>query len=103
MFIKKICTPYFDAFECIPSLGASGGSIVIWKSSLFTGTKIFHNNNYLSLEFCSKHNNDIWVLSNIYGPCTSSSKRYFLSWFKNFQMPDLTIGYWWEILTYTEV
>ena len=59
MFIKKICTPSFDAFEYIPSLGASGRSIVISKSSLFAGTKIFQNNNYLSLEFCSKHNNDI--------------------------------------------
>jgi len=41
MFIKKICTPSFDAFEYIPSLGASGRSIVISKSSLFAGTKIF--------------------------------------------------------------
>jgi exonuclease III len=91
MFIKTICTPSFDAFEFIPSLGASGGwSIVIWKSSLFTGTKIFQNDYCLSLEFCSMHNNDIWILSNIYVPCATPGKREFLSWFKNVHMPDST-------------
>jgi exonuclease III len=29
MFIKKICPSSFDAFEFIPSVGASGGSIII--------------------------------------------------------------------------
>ena len=29
LFIKKICPSVFDAFDYIPALGASGGSIVI--------------------------------------------------------------------------
>lgn len=31
-FVNKICPSIFDAFDYIPSQGASGGSIVIWKS-----------------------------------------------------------------------
>lgn len=29
MFINKICPPAFDAFDYIPALSASGGSIII--------------------------------------------------------------------------
>lgn len=56
----------------------------------FSSTKIFQNILCLSLEFCSKYDNDIWVLSNIYAPCTTQGKREFLTWFKNVQMPDFT-------------
>jgi exonuclease III len=34
-FIKSCCPPCFDDFLYIPSNGASGGIIVIWKSSVF--------------------------------------------------------------------
>ena len=43
MFIKKICPPSFDSFEFIPSVGASGGSIIIWKCNLFSCSKVFEN------------------------------------------------------------
>jgi hypothetical protein len=36
-YIKKFCHAQFDYFDYIPSQGASGGSIVIWKSSRFMG------------------------------------------------------------------
>lgn len=88
MFIRNICPASFDAFDYIPSTGASGGTIVIWKSSLFCGTTIFHNDFCMSVEFTSNHNNDIWILSNIYAPCVSAEKRVFLNWFKNIHMPD---------------
>ena len=42
------------------------------------------------MEFCSKFNNDTWIFSNIYAPCTYAGKRDFLNWLKNVQMPDLT-------------
>jgi exonuclease III len=58
LFIKKICPSSFDAFEFIPSDGASGGTIVIWKSNLFIGTKIFENDYCMSMEFISKFNDD---------------------------------------------
>ena len=60
---------------------------MIWKSCLFSGNKIFENSYCLSVQFSSNHNNDSWVLSNIYAPCTAPGKREFLQWFKNIQMP----------------
>jgi hypothetical protein len=82
------CPSAFDAFEFIPSVGAYGGTIIIWKSSLFSGAKIFKNDYCLSVEFSSKFNSESWVLSNIYAPCTATGKREFLLWFKNIQMLD---------------
>jgi exonuclease III len=32
-YLKKFCPNYFDSFAFIPSVGNSGGSIIIWKSS----------------------------------------------------------------------
>lgn len=34
-FIRNICPAGFDAFEFLPSVGASGGVITIWKSRFF--------------------------------------------------------------------
>jgi len=79
MFIKNICPTSFDAFDYIPSVGASGGTIVIWKSSLFSSTTIFHNEFCMSIEFTLMHNNDSWILSNIYAPCVATEKRIFLN------------------------
>ena len=88
MFIRNFCHPSFDKFVFHPSLGASGGTIIIWKSVVFQGQLVFQNDYALSVEFTSLHNNAVWVLTNIYAPCTHEGKREFLDWFKNIQMPD---------------
>jgi hypothetical protein len=36
-FIRKFCPPSLDRFEFIASIGASGGTIIIWKSGHFSG------------------------------------------------------------------
>ena len=36
-FIRNFSPPGFDSFEFLPSIGASGGLITIWKSSIFSG------------------------------------------------------------------
>ena len=56
-YIKQFCPPAFDAFEYLPSVGASGGIITIWKSALFEGHLAFHNSFSLSVDFLSLHNN----------------------------------------------
>jgi exonuclease III len=56
-FIRKICPQALDAFEFLPSTGASGGILIAWKSSVFDGAKIFNNEFALSVEFFSKHDN----------------------------------------------
>ena len=42
----------------------------------------------VSVEFVSNHNNEPWILTNIYAPCTAPGKRAFLQWFKNINMPN---------------
>jgi exonuclease III len=85
-FIKKFCPARFDAFEFLPSVGASGGIITIWKSSLFSGSLVFSNAFAVSIEFLSRHDQSAWLLSNVYGPCTSDGKSVFLNWLKDIQI-----------------
>jgi hypothetical protein len=69
-------------------VGAFGGMLVAWKGSLFTGIKIFSNVYAISVEFTSLHNLDKWLLTNVYGPCTSDGKVEFTNWLKNINMPE---------------
>jgi hypothetical protein len=36
-YLKKLCPPDLDSFDFISSVGLSGGTIIIWKSSRFVG------------------------------------------------------------------
>ena len=85
-FIKNVCPISFDKFEFLPSVGASGGILTAWKSSLFRGQLAFTNEFALSVEFYSLHNNDSWLLINVYGPCIAEGKRNFMEWFQQIQM-----------------
>ena len=38
-FIKKCCPRQFDSFAFAPSVGAPGGILVLWKSSIFYGNR----------------------------------------------------------------
>jgi hypothetical protein len=40
-FVRFFCPPSFDRFEFLPSVGASGGSIILWKSNFFKATWCF--------------------------------------------------------------
>lgn len=40
-YIRKFCLVSFDDFCFLPSVGASGGILVAWKSSVFTGNEVF--------------------------------------------------------------
>lgn len=88
MFLFKFCPSCFDSFEFIPSMGASGGILITWKGSLFSGQKIFSNQFGLSMEFTSLHNDASWVLTCVYGPCSANGKISFLDWLKNIEMPN---------------
>lgn len=87
-FLRNFCPREFDRFEYLPSIGASGGMITIWKSRLFSGELVFSNNYSLSVQFSSQLNDESWIVSNIYGPCIPEGKRQFTDWFKQIQMPQ---------------
>ena len=86
-FIRNLCPLDFDSLEFLPSVGASGGILVVWKSNASMGQLIFKNSYAISIEFTSKINNDSWVLTTVYAPCTPIGKKEFLEWFREIQMP----------------
>jgi hypothetical protein len=53
-FVRNFCPPAFDQYVVLPSVGASGGAIIIWKSHLFHGSLIFQNSYALSVELNSR-------------------------------------------------
>jgi exonuclease III len=77
-YIKNFCPSTFDSFLFLPSVGNSGGIIIIWKLHCFEGTLAFINEFSLTVELRSKHNNTVWILSNIYATCTSGGKKTFV-------------------------
>jgi exonuclease III len=87
-YIKKFCPAQFDCFEYYPSIGASGGTIIIWKSSRFASHVIFQNSFSMSIEFNSTISDDQWVLTNIYATCTPDGKQQFLDWLHNIDIDD---------------
>lgn len=88
VFIKKFCPSSFDKFEFLPSQGASGGLVTIWKSAMFEGHMVFSNEYAISIKFTSYLDDCEWILTNVYGPCTTEQKRNFVHWLKHIQMPD---------------
>jgi exonuclease III len=38
-YIRNFCPIEFDSFELLPSIGASGGILVAWKSSAFSSNQ----------------------------------------------------------------
>lgn len=86
LFLRNFCPPGFDAFEILPSIGASGGIITAWRSRFFSG-KLFHQNNFaITVKLTAKHNGDVWFLTNVYGPCIHDGKLEFIQWLKNYNV-----------------
>lgn len=88
VYLKNFCPNQFDSFAFVPSVGFSGGSIIIWKSSKLTGTVIFQNEYAQSVEFFSNLSACSWIITNIYAPCTLQGKMDFLSSLHNISMPS---------------
>lgn len=87
-YIKNFCPPQFSNFEFLPSVGASGGSIILWKGAKFSGNLVFQNGYAQTVEMTCKLSRENWLLTNIYGPCTPEGKVDFLHWLKHVEIPD---------------
>jgi len=83
-FLRKFSPYSYDAFEFLPSVGASGGLITAWKSNVFNGQLVFQNGFSITVKLTAKHNGDTWFLTNVYGPCTQDAKRDFIQWLKQY-------------------
>jgi exonuclease III len=88
-FIRNFCPKKFSKFLFVPSVGASGGIIIIiWNGNLFSGDLAFQNEFSLSVNMTNNLSNEKWIITNIYGPSQSDRKSSFLEWFSNIDMPD---------------
>ena len=87
-FICNFAPRRFDAFEFIPSVGASGGLLVLWSSSSFVGSVLEKLQFSIGIDFTSVHNGDQWHLTNVYGPCDDPAHADFMNWFKNCDVND---------------
>lgn len=89
-YLKKFCPRSLDNFFYSPSMGASGGLITIWNSSLFSGTLVQANNFAVTVKFHCSLNNSCFHLSNIYGPSSSLEKFGFVTWLLNLDKSDFS-------------
>ena len=87
-FIRNFAPRRFDCFDFIPSVGASGGLLVIWASSFFRGVVFEKLQFSITVDFSSMHSGECWRLTNIYGPCTEPDRSAFINWFRNCDVSD---------------
>jgi hypothetical protein len=86
-FIRSFCPKRFDRFAFSPSIGASGGLIVLWNSSIFTGTVLEIHRSAIRMQFTSTFNNQSWQLVNVYGPCKGLERDMFVQWLHDLDIP----------------
>jgi exonuclease III len=87
-FIKKFAPKRYDQFAHSPSHGLSGGIILGWNSSVFSG-QVIHNLNYaVTVKFTSRHNNETWQLTTVYGPCQAPEREEFINWLNDLEIQD---------------
>jgi len=87
-FIKKLAPKRFNKFEFFPSVGASGGILVGWNNSIFTGETIHNNRFAITIKFKSMHNGQSWLLTMVYDPYQGQSRDDFIEWLNNLQIDD---------------
>jgi hypothetical protein len=87
-YIRNFCPAAFDSYNFVPSVGTSGGILIIWKSSKFNGQLVFQNRFALSIELTSVISSSSWILSNIYAPCSIEGRAEFLQWLNEVDMAD---------------
>ena len=87
-YIRKFAPRRFDSFDFIPSVGASGGILVVWSSAVFRGNVLDKQRFGITLSFTSMQNNDVWKLTTVYGPCDEPARSEFISWFRGHAILD---------------
>jgi hypothetical protein len=74
-------------FAFSPSVGASGGILVIWNSSIFNGLLVEVQRFGIIIDFTSAHNNENWTFVCVYDPCHGIEREQFFSWLYNLFIP----------------
>ena len=87
-FIKTFYPKCFDKFVFASSVGASGGIIIIWNSTVFVGTPWYVDSFAMEVSFVATQSNDSWKLINVYGPCSGQCRVDFTNWLFDLNIPD---------------
>jgi hypothetical protein len=69
-------------------LGASGGILVCWASSIFSINTLEKHDFAVKLEVSSAHNLEAWTLIVVYGPCRQPGRDLFVNWLYNLDILD---------------
>ena len=85
--IRSFCPRRFDQFAFSPSMGASGGILVIWNSSVFEGELVESQRFSIVVSFKSVHNSERRTLVSVYGPCDGQPRDNFVSWLYHLTIP----------------
>lgn len=85
--IRRFCPLRFDNFAFAPSVGASGGILVVWNSSIFKGQLIEIQSFGVVVSFTSVHNAKCWTLVSVYGPCEGQPRDDFVGRLYHLNIP----------------
>ena len=86
--LRTCCPKRFDQFVFSPSVGASGGLLIVWDSRFFTGILLDVQPFGLAVRFTSSHNHSVWTLVNVYGPCDTMRRDAFVQWLYHIVIPS---------------
>ena len=86
--ISQLISKRLDKYEFVPFIGASGGILVAWNGSLFTGNLIDSKTFGITLKFISTQNLQKWKLTTVYGPCQQPLRSQFSIWLRNHIIQD---------------
>ena len=85
--IKSFFPKQFDTFSFAPSVGASGGILVVWNSAVLFGLLVDVQPFVVTINFTSRQNNEQWNLVTVYGPCQGEPRDNFVNWLYNIDIP----------------
>ena len=78
-FVRNFAPRHFDRFEFFPSVGLSGGILVLWNSSIFSGDVVELKPYSITIDFTATHDQSKWRLPSIYGPCHQPLRSEFVN------------------------
>jgi exonuclease III len=85
--IRNCYPKRFDSFVYSPSVGASGGILVLWNSAVFNGNLVELQRYGVIVNFTSIHSGESWNLVSVYGPCQGELRDNFVNWLYNLHIP----------------
>jgi exonuclease III len=83
--MKKIAPKTFSNFAFVPSVRASEGILMSWNDSTLKGV-LWNQDFAITVAFTSRHTNQKWKLTTVYGPCHRETRDHFVQWLYDLQI-----------------